>query len=1109
MKWLSRVVVIAATLFAGVASAALIQPELVTALASADPDRKFPVEFFMKAQANARVLDASIDNLPRPQRRARVAQVLSEFAARTQQELISYLNQKAVQGKVDDIRSLWLVNMVSCWATKDVIQEVAARDDIELVLYARVPVELGKVDLTIPPAVKDNVEPNLITTNARGAWKQGYTGQGIVIGVVDTGVRYTHLDLRNHLWTSPVYPNPGFNFASNQYSSGHPGPSPYDTLTPLDYYGHGTHCAGITSADGSFNGDTMGVAPSAKVMSVPVDVYLHSPYPDTSMENNTIAGMQFCVSPPRDPTNGADVITMSLGLIASWLPRRAVWRAAEVNIEAAGIVHCVAAGNEGPTARTIRTPGDCPPPWPNPANHPTDRATSAVITVGATDNNDNAASFTSIGPSDWGTVPPYNDYAYPPGLMDPDICMPGVNIYSTSNSGDQNYEYMSGTSMATPGAAGVVALMLSKNPNLTPRKIDSILEMHSVRDLGPAGKDVTFGAGRVNCSLAVAMTPLPSGLQLLRRTIDDVAGGNGDGIVNPGEAINVPTWILNMDAVTRYGVVGKITKRVADPLYTITDSVKSFGNIPAYDSATTGSDGFEFSVSGSATNGHILQMDLTLRDAADSTWVIGFDFVVGTPVLAVTTVIVKDSVGGNGNGRLDPGESAELIVLVRNNGEGNAYNVTGLLASSNPAWLGVSDPNGTYGTIPHGATGNNNADRYGVWASAAVPPGTTIPCTLHLSATGYSVSRVFGVVVGFPPQPPGTVIWGPKQAPGMPGSWGLYGLGYDYVNDVLYATYHGNGLIYKYSSDSMLTFLGTIPTPHGDTGCHDIKYCAYDNTLWLHNGETYTVDKIDLNGNLLRSFPTPAGYPTGLAWDEASRKLYIVDRRNTGSPGRIYVYDTLGNQLASWPHPCNSQYGPRCAAIERSNTNPRGRTLINMFTWCLSGAPDSAIVYELDTITGAIYNTLRAPDVTWNMRGVEYDPRDGSFWIGIMQNIFPPPYDNSILKVYGFYIPTALSESPIQQLIPSRPWIQAHPNPFRTGTRVTYSLPAAQKVAVRIYDASGREVRTLYEGPGQTGEQVLTWDGRDAANREVTPGIYFARCEAETATANSKLIYLK
>ena len=92
----------------------------------------------------------------------------------------------------------------------------------------------------------------------------------------------------------------------------------YDTLDPTDYYGHGTHTAGIVSADGNYgNGthDTMGIAPKARIMSTAVLVNLVSPYPDTILEISVFDAMQFCVSPPRDPTNHANVLTMSLGLI--------------------------------------------------------------------------------------------------------------------------------------------------------------------------------------------------------------------------------------------------------------------------------------------------------------------------------------------------------------------------------------------------------------------------------------------------------------------------------------------------------------------------------------------------------------------------------------------------------------------------------------------------------------------------------------------------------------------------------------------------------------------------------------------------------------------------
>ena len=1086
-------------LLGGVASAATMEPDLANRLAAADANQKFAVDFFMKAQANALSLDGSIENLPKPLRRARVATVLQEYSAATQRDLLDYLKSQENVGKVDDIRSLWICNLVGCWATKDVIYDIAARNDVDLVVYGKVPVELGKLNLNVPPPPHDGIEPNMVTTNVRGAWKQGYHGENVVLGVVDTGVWYTHDDLTNHLWESTVYPNHGFNYASSQFSSGHPGPSSYDTLTPLDYYGHGTHCAGIATADGAYgNGtnDTMGIAPATKLMCLPVDVYLHSPYPDTSMENNTMLGYQFCVSPPRDPTNGADAITTSLGLVAGWLPRKAIFRACEENVNAAGIPHMIAAGNEGPSPRSIRTSGDCPPPWPNPANNPVSHAMSAVITVGATDNNDNAASFTSIGPSDWGSVSPYNDYAYPPGLLDPDVMMPGVDILSTYYGGNRAYTTMSGTSMATPGAAGAVCLMLSKNPNLTPRQIDSILEMHAVTDLGPSGKENTFGAGRINCSLAVAFTPLPSGLRLHRRIVDDVAGGNGDGIVNPGETVNFPTWIINLDAMVHDGVTGEITKRnPADPLFSITDSVKTFGTVQPNDSAYTGASGYKIAVSGAAVNGDVLGMDLTLRDDNDSIWVNGYDVAVGTAVLTAAGIVIRDSVGGNGNGLLDPGEQADVIVLLHNGGLGNGYAINGVLSSSNPSWLTINDPDGAYGTILRDSTVGNFGDRYVASASAGAQPGTAIPCTLQVSGTGYSGVLVFSITVGRPPTPPGQIIWGPRTIPNPPGGYSIYGMAYNSHNDRLYVAHFNLRRIDIMSSDSLLTNLGSIPTPNAESGCTDIKYCAYDNTFWVHTNVTKRIYKIDTAGNVLRYISSPAvDYPCGLGWDEVTRTLYLTDRRSVNvNPNYLYTIDTLGNTVhARIDYPFVSYAGARCLAIDRMDSNPFLPTLINLYTWFNTGGGlDSIGVYELKHDTFEVLSHFMIANAAWNCRGVEIDPRDGNLWISIMQNNSPPPSDNSIFKCGGFHFPTGVEEKPFLVATGDAMWCRAVPNPFPQKTRFNYLLARGGDARLVIYDASGRVVRTLVNGRLPAGEHSVTWNGHDEKGQLCAQGVYF------------------
>ncbi|MCX7733129.1 MAG: C25 family cysteine peptidase, partial [candidate division WOR-3 bacterium] len=116
---------------------------------------------------------------------------------------------------------------------------------------------------------------------------------------------------------------------------------------------------------------------------------------------------------------------------------------------------------------------------------------------------------------------------------------------------------------------------------------------------------------------AITITPNYPYVVYLRSIIDD-SGGNGDGIINPGEIINLPTWVKNYGEVGAGSVTGRI--RIADPFITILDSVRDFGTIPAHDSAFTGPDGFQFAVAPACTNGHVIRFTLVCRDANDSVW---------------------------------------------------------------------------------------------------------------------------------------------------------------------------------------------------------------------------------------------------------------------------------------------------------------------------------------------------------------------------------------------------------------------------------------------------------------------------------------------------------
>ncbi|HRW78140.1 MAG TPA: S8 family peptidase, partial [Candidatus Sabulitectum sp.] len=409
--------------------------------------------------------------------------VMKQFAETSQQPVLDAL-AAFPEGSVEEVRTNWIVSVVGCAATAEVIAEIAAREDVEWIALKTFP------DILIEPVeIREPVRDELLLANAWGVdkinapdvWAMGYEGQGVLVSIVDTGVNYNHIDLHNQMWhdTDAGY-HYGWDFADGDGD-------------PMDQNGHGTHCAGSVGSNGNA-GTVCGGTPQATLMAVRVGTTFGD-------EQDVWDAFEFSVE------NGAQVISTSLGWPQNQNPARQTWREGEENVLAAGVIHSIAAGNEGGNPGDwgdIRTPGDCPPPWIHPDQITTGGLT-ATITVGATDSNDNLASFSSLGYSTWMYDAPWNDYPDTSpdiGLIDPDISGPGVDILSCNYSDPDGYTTMSGTSMATPHLAGCMALLLCANPELTVAQMDSILEVTSI-DLGAAGKDNYYGAGRVDIYQAV------------------------------------------------------------------------------------------------------------------------------------------------------------------------------------------------------------------------------------------------------------------------------------------------------------------------------------------------------------------------------------------------------------------------------------------------------------------------------------------------------------------------------------------------------------------------------------------------------------------------------
>lgn len=268
--------------------------------------------------------------------------------------------------------------------------------------------------------------------NAPEVWAKGYTGQGVVVAVVDTGVDYNHSDLNANIWrNSDEIAGNGKDDDGNGYIDDIRG---WDFVSsdnnPMDLNNHGTHVAGTIAAEKNEFGVT-GVAYNAKIMPVRVlDANGSGSY------SNVTAGIRYAAD------NRANVINLSLGGGFSSDIEAAIKYAV-----AKGSVVVMAAGNNGESE----------------PSYPGRYATQWGIAVGAVDSSKAVGNFSN---SAGGTKLEY-------------VVAPGVNIYSTTLN--NSYQYLSGTSMATPHVAGVAALILSAKKSLTPAQLENILTTTATR----------------------------------------------------------------------------------------------------------------------------------------------------------------------------------------------------------------------------------------------------------------------------------------------------------------------------------------------------------------------------------------------------------------------------------------------------------------------------------------------------------------------------------------------------------------------------------------------------------------------------------------------------
>ena len=625
-------------------------------------DEMLSVNIIFKAQIDRNELNAKASHFKNKQaRREFVINELKLFSEKSQHEVLSIINSEKRNGKVSDITTHWLSNSITCTTTKDVIYELSKRNDI-LMIGHNVDRNALLTDNSQPTTVNTDgtkAEPeitsSLIQINAPEVWEQGYTGEGVLVAILDTGVNYEHPDLADHLWDGGTqYPNHGYN-------------SYDDNNNTMDNRGHGTHCAGIICGDGT-SGKQTGVAPNVTLMCVKT---LNDN--GNTNANAICSGMEFAVE------HGAQILSMSLGIANSSISDRTMLRQTCVNTLEAGVIAAVSAGNDGgsmntnPIPNNVRVPSSCPAPWIHPDQQVNAGETSCVVSVGSVNDNDIVSVFSSRGPVTWQETS-YGDYPYDPGigLIRPDICAPGSDIISLNYS-DDGYAKSSGTSQAAPSVAGVMCLMLSKKPEMTPEEISMVLENSAFKISENKNNDT--GSGRVD-ALAAINTINMGALVFNDVTINDE---NANNKINPGEEINFDIDFENISSETISNVTAKLT---CDNEWVNITKAESVISNAAANQIFSLENAFTIEIDEDALGKTRLYFDVEFYDNANN--IISktrfIETIYGSIVRYSSIAIENDD---DGDGILEPGENADLRVYINNEGNEIALGLTGTLSCNN------------------------------------------------------------------------------------------------------------------------------------------------------------------------------------------------------------------------------------------------------------------------------------------------------------------------------------------------------------------------------------------------------------------------------------------
>lgn len=404
--------------------------------------------------------------------------------------------------------------------------------------------------------------------DAPEAWDLSTGSKNVKVGVIDTGIDYTHVDLAENIWVNGgEIPGNGIDDDGNGFIDDlHGWDFANNDNDPMDDESHGTHVAGTIGAKGNNQTGVTGVAWNVQLVAIK---FLDSA--GFGATSDAVDSVYYATKIGVDLTSnswGGGGFSQSL-------------KDAIDDANNKKILFVAAAGNSGLDNDIFN-------------HYPSSYDSANIIAVTSTDDEDEWDIFTNYGKT---TV---------------DIAAPGVSIYSCAPG--NTYKFSSGTSMATPHVSGAVVLLKSVAPGLSHSQIKQIL-MNSTDPL-PSLKDLIVSSGRLNLHAAL-FSGTGTYLQISGVQFDDDSegdsDGNGDGFLSPGETVSLKYNLKN--AGIDVANDARVTLSLKDPVsgVTLQNTENLFGNLQSGTSKSSG-EGFQISIAENVTTPQSLEFVLTMTD---------------------------------------------------------------------------------------------------------------------------------------------------------------------------------------------------------------------------------------------------------------------------------------------------------------------------------------------------------------------------------------------------------------------------------------------------------------------------------------------------------------